>query len=369
MFLEKIKLELIDVFLESIERTPVAQSAVNVALYKVLKSPSLGKAFDHIQLHQSGPEFIELAIVSSNGKLNKLNVLEEVYDDGSHYDWEDMTEQQEFALSEKLESLPTKPDVFEYGKSPFDINSEVKVSAEVEQLSLYYVEMLLERVQLAEEVFLSQTLLPNDVSFSWLNDQEMQDYLSANYLSPINTKVHLNSYGIDYFSLNYSSGQEKVSYFLAETKFGPIGVLTLTHHEEDHCMHISSLSVSQGYRNQGISKKLFEGAVNLAVEKNAYVVRTSPGNFSKENPGITSGYDKLANNINWPVIKAGSGGLQFLLKEIIKENSDVRSWKDAFLKEYPNASPPLERIYPVDKIVKSILQPALVPNNTRSPAP
>lgn len=56
---------------------------------------------------------------------------------------------------------------------------------------------------------------------------------------------------------------------------------------------VNYVSVAPGFRQQGVARNLFSKVIEACVADQRVLVRTTPGEYASEHPGITAGFDRL----------------------------------------------------------------------------
>lgn len=353
MFLEQAKQALSAVFMEHGDLSETAQSAINLAYFQLLKSPSLGNTYPHICMHQRGPNFWVPMAINHYSNKEHLNVLENLYHSESDYDWEYMTKEQVKATDKYLASLPKMPSSFSYSsEAPYNDCTPYlgDYPSNVKNLAALYLEKLALSNEFMERILLNEEPLPDlrEIRYQLLTSDEMQTYLDTKvYLEAENRKSRLPGVGLAYFSLekDYLGVIEKF-YLIAESPYGMMGVACLYHSKETQSVVLSYLSVAPGYRNMGISRYLCEEAIDYAKNNNAYIKRTSPGRFAQENPGITQGFDKIFQRCQWPVVNNDEYMRENMIQDLLKTHPHISQWSAPFLHQFPRGS--IEQLAPLN---------------------
>ena len=123
----------------------------------------------------------------------------------------------------------------------------------------------------------------------------------------------LRAYGIKYYNPSYTS--DKDFYFLAHNGVEVCGVMKLGT-ARDWGYGVSFVSVSPGFRGQGLSLKLYQSAISQCLKDGKALIRTDPGEGTP--PQATLAYDRIVKAS--PVIHTTShGALTYPLQEVFKK--------------------------------------------------
>lgn len=345
MFLEEVKKELLDLFIEHKDFTPTAQSALNVACYLLIKNPSFNDAYQHFHLHQAGPELLIMSFKKYGKHLKSNNVVEPAYANEDDYGWEWMDDEQIKNAEDYIKNAPPRPTYFNYhdyeeGQKRYNQDEifDSMIPQPVLDKAWFFLQELSNKNEKVADILLSEQPLEGlkNIQYQWLNPDEMSLFLESHYKPQVYPLGNLYSAGLDYFKMDYSNDNFERQYLLVTNDFAPIGVACITLREKEKQLYLSYLSVAPGYRNQGISRQIFQKSMDLAKDKNYFFARSSPGEFARNNSGITLGYDKIVAQNNWLVVGADDYSRQFIVTKLVEKNSNIQQWQEEFLKHYPN---------------------------------
>lgn len=123
----------------------------------------------------------------------------------------------------------------------------------------------------------------------------------------------LRAYGIKYHNPSYTSGED--FYFLAHNGTEVCGVMKLGT-ARGWGYGVSFVSVSPGFRGQGLSLRLYEAAIAQCLEDGKALIRSDPGEGTP--PQATLAYDRLVKAS--PVIHTSSNGaLTYPLQQVFEK--------------------------------------------------
>lgn len=334
MLLERFKNGLINLFLEEQDYSVEAQSAVNLAFYKLIKSPSLDDTYPHFHMARVSSElFIPLHFEShvdrSELNLKPFNILSEHY----HDIFDELPVGCQRLVKPKLEDLDFS--IYHGGYSSL-IESKCDV----------FLERLARKDELVEDVLLQSQPLPNlrEVSYSWMDLEEMRTYLTdqvsmeAKKANRYYYRDSLKEFGIEFLKLKNSV--VKNYYLIAQTPFDPVGGACVYHHQDKGYVTLSYLSVGPGHIQRGISTQMFKECLSFSAKLGCFSIRTAPSEHAVRN-SISNAYDRLASEHPWPVVGHDDSVRLSMLKELVVINPFLEQWKDDFLKVFPNATPKL----------------------------
>ena len=147
-----------------------------------------------------------------------------------------------------------------------------------------------------------------------LLDREGLDARLATVLGP-GHYPSLQAEGIRYHSPSWSD-DASWRYLVAHNQEEVAGVLGFYAREKS--LVLSYVSVAPGFRKEGLSMRLYEQLLDACCQEERFLVRSSPSEFTRANPGITRAYSRLLRDA--PVLHATTGGyLQKALQDGLDE--------------------------------------------------
>lgn len=148
----------------------------------------------------------------------------------------------------------------------------------------------------------------------------------------------LRSYGIKYHSPTYSSSKEV--FLLAHNGSEVCGVMKLGM-SRPWAYVVSFISVTPGFRNQGLSLKLYQAAIEKCMADGKVLIRTEPGEGTPVQ--ATLAYDRLVRGA--PILHAISHGpLEYPLQEMFNKGWSYAQLRDQLKSVCDEALPsPQER--------------------------
>lgn len=103
---------------------------------------------------------------------------------------------------------------------------------------------------------------------------------------------------------------------------GVLGGLKMS--KDDYAFRLSYVSVSLAFRQQGLAKKLYAKALQYCSENQLILLRSSPGQMTREFTAITDGFDKIILASDVPHLAANAMAFENVICEL-KQQYD---WKD-----------------------------------------
>jgi GNAT superfamily N-acetyltransferase len=127
--------------------------------------------------------------------------------------------------------------------------------------------------------------------------------------------------GIIYHSPTWIFPDHKNShrYILAHNGQEVMGLVHYIHREHDN--GLAFISVAPGFRQQGVSQKLYQVLLQECEQDRCLLKRTEPGEYSLANPGITRGYDRLLNDQSRALHVSGYGSLYSALLQALSQHT------------------------------------------------
>lgn len=107
-----------------------------------------------------------------------------------------------------------------------------------------------------------------------------------------NHDTSLNLDGIRYHqpTWGYQDKERQHRYILAHNGQEVAGLVHYLHRPHDN--GLSFIAVPPGFRHRGVSRQLYQALMDQCAADERLLKRSDPGDFAKENPGITRGYDR-----------------------------------------------------------------------------
>lgn len=133
---------------------------------------------------------------------------------------------------------------------------------------------------------------------------------------------------------------------------GVLGGLKMS--DDDYAFRLSYVSVSPMFRQQGLAKQLYAQALQYCSDNHLILLRSSPGEMTRENASITHGFDKVILASSVPHL----GDNALLFETVVHELKQQYDWNtfvahvkpicDTWLEKYPPATSSWS-ISPMDK--------------------
>lgn len=287
-------------FLVQGHHTPEDVAAAQVAFWQLLRSPYFNGNHDHLAFVSRGPLAFSLEM-ERNGNTVVLDPLNDFYPG----DWDEPGTK---AFRVPAPVGTREPEVLTTGGG---IPSSVREKAQT----------IVERI-CAKQPRFSKLIHPSTEDKSRrrlvqveLLDREALDACLADVLGPGHSPS-LQAEGIRYHSPSWSD-DASWRYLVAHNREEVAGVLGFYAREQS--LVLSYVSVAPGFRKNGLSMRLYEQLLDVCSLEQRFLVRSSPSEFTKDNPGITQAYGRLLREA--PVLHVTTGG--YLQKAIQDGLDDV----------------------------------------------
>lgn len=262
-------------------------AAAQVALWQFLRSPYFNGNYDHLDFNQKGPMAFALEM-ETNGRPLLLDPLVNFYPD----DWDDENTQA-FRICVPPHSFPKPVWVEDLNQVPETV--QVKAREIMEAVARQHPRF-------------GKVLAPTPQDFA--NRQQVQLEVVPladleDHLDAVLGKGHnrrLQAEGIRYHEPDYSAQSSRfVIAHNGEEVAGIAGVNT------QGCFnYLPYVSVAPGFRQQGLSCRLYQQVIGLCQAEGRILNRSSPSSFTLERPAITRSYDRMLQNS--PVLHVTNGG-------------------------------------------------------------
>lgn len=304
--IDKIKNDLVEVFLEDKNSEVLNLSAINLALFKILKSEYFNNAYNDFYFLDRGDNFYQIGTtINEEMRVTICDPLEAIYfHDDYFYGDEDEISDEEYQTMLKNEVL--KPEC------KTNIKVENIQNQEIIDRANKYIEKLKEKNELYIKILDNDFEIIQsryDIQITKVNDRSIYDFLEnffgKNYDSTLKTSF------INYYS--DLDNREDMTYFIAHNDFEIAGLLSIKHNRES-CNVLSFVSVANSFREKGISKTLYKKLIEECEKEKKILVRSSPSKFTRENPHITESYNNLLLDSN---ILHVTSGYYSLIEEIL----------------------------------------------------
>lgn len=133
---------------------------------------------------------------------------------------------------------------------------------------------------------------------------------------------------------------------------GVLGGLKMS--EDDYAFRLSYVSVSPMFRQQGVAKQLYAHALQYCSDNQLILLRSSPGEMTRELTSITQGFDKVVLASNVPHLASNALMFEMVIHELKQHYcwddfvNHVKPLCDQWLEQYPPSTSTWS-INPMDK--------------------
>ena len=133
---------------------------------------------------------------------------------------------------------------------------------------------------------------------------------------------------------------------------GVLGGLRMS--DDDYAFRLSYVSVSPMFRQQGLAKQLYAQALQYCSDNHLILLRSSPGEMTRELTGITHGFDKMLLSSNVPHLADNALLFEMVVHELKQQYpwdefvTHVKPVCDTWLEKYPPSTSTWS-INPMDK--------------------
>ena len=285
--LHRLRQAIADDFLSQKAHGPEDVAAAQVAFWTLLRSPYFNGNHEQLKFVQFGPLAFSLEVESSGNQV-RLDPLEYFYPS----DWDE-------------------PDTRAF-RVPFPQHTHDPVAVEsLEAIAPSIVskaQSMVDRLIALEPRF-QKLVKPSSegmaqrrsVGIELLDREGLEERLTV-----VLGEGHgssLRAEGIRYHSPGWSDGADW-RYLLAHNGEEVAGVLGF--YAKESSLVLSYVSVAPGFRKEGLSMRLYERLLEICQAEQRFLVRSSPGEFTKANPAITQAYNRLLRES--PVLHITAGG-------------------------------------------------------------
>lgn len=280
--LAQLRHDLTSVFMDRQDFSPQACSAANVLFYRLSQSPYFEGGNNRFFLARSGPDFYEVFGERYDDEPCTLDPLRYCYrDEAACGDENGSCGGHALLLYPTREMSAVSPAPFT-GQLPSAVEEKVRVlhqgllrhHAQYQMWPCPTPEQLASRHQILMESFQGVAAL----------HQRLQEVLGRHY------DRNLVLDGIRYHQPAWGSNANQ-RYILAHNGKEVAGLIRYV--QNKHVNGLAFVSVSPGFRGQGMSQKLYQVLMDECVEEKCVLRRSDPGKFAHERPAITACYDRL----------------------------------------------------------------------------
>lgn len=257
-------------------------SAANIVAYRLLRGAYLGETYASYQLAEIAPDEWRL-FQDWRGDAQPRDPMRPFYE--SPYMDVDEDRKDQFIVQPRPMQVRDCDLTFIQGEE--GISSEIRARADA--LMDRVLQHAPGKVQRLLDPALEHVQARKDLRIDVFTDTgELADMLRDKLGDGMDWS--LRSYGIDYHSFGHFSHK---SVFLVATNADEVaGMLKLGANEPGSYV-LSYVSVAPGFREQGLSKALYARAIDLCQRDERVLIRSQPGEFTRQHPIITLSYDKM----------------------------------------------------------------------------
>ena len=278
---QKLLYPLLDVLAKERKQDRHDLTAANIVAYRMLRSPYLGQTYASYYLAQTAPGDWRL-FQDWRGEAKDRDPMIAFYRDC-------------YMEVDDGESLP---DVFIAQPQARTIARPVPINGEdgIDGTLRARADALLERVRAAHPEALQRLLEPTQEQTQQRYDLPIVEIDSRQIGAFMREKLgdfydgSLKSSGIDYHTPDHFT--HKSIYLVACNEDEVAGMLKLGT-SRAWGYGLSYVSVAPGFRGQGLSKRLYQQALDICERDRRVFIRSQPGEFTQDNPNITASYDHL----------------------------------------------------------------------------
>ena len=262
--------------------SPVDLSAANLVAHRLLQSPYLGQTYQDWHLVERAPDEWRLVQYAPGGQLLDRDPLLLFYRDPFQDDLS-LNPTDGFVLTPRPETLPLPAHPPARAPQP---------SAGVEE----HAQALLERVHQAHPAAVDRLLQPTAqqleqrqrLQVEALSPHQLTDTLRR-LLGPLHD-ASLRAYGLDYHTAPSYQTPDTNVYLLAHNGEEVAGIMKLGN-SQGWGYGVGYVCVAPGFRQQGLSLKLYQAAIDRCIADEKVLVRSDPGDFTPVQ--ATAAFDRL----------------------------------------------------------------------------
>lgn len=261
--------------------SPEAISAANVVAQRLLQSPYLGQTYQDWHLVERAPGEWRLVQYAPGGQVFDRDPLLPFYRDALQEEPLHVPVDR-FVLSPRPETLPI----------PNQPPSQAHLSADVTARA----QALLEQVFQANPTAMGRLLSPSPTQLEQrqrlqvdaLHPKDLQETLYR-LLGPLHD-ASLRAYGIDYHTAPSYSTPDTTLYLLAHNGEEVAGLMKLGT-SSGWGYGVGYICVAPGFRNQGLSQRLYQAAIDRCLADDKVLIRSDPGDQTPRQATLV--YDRL----------------------------------------------------------------------------
>lgn len=300
-------------------------SLINLALYHFLSSPNCKDKYPGLVLTQ--PEEGVFHVFIKNSDLNSQNDYLPVFD-GKMWGFKEIYPKNIFSLSHFLEL--DQASFLQSVLDPYPISIE-QVSNDWLNKSHQFLQKSLEKCDWMQEIWVA-----DDPSSLWnmhvevLSVNEVHQKLLSQY-GEQSEMIDLRLDGLEFVGFDerqMMKDNSKSFFVVASNQYGIGSLLKLEVCEDERWSELVYLTTNASYRHQGWSKKLYEEAVKLTLERGHLLLRTCPTEDAM-GLGATQVYDDILNKYQAPYCYIEDRDLDAILNVV--KNHPISYWKEPLM--------------------------------------
>lgn len=296
---------LVALYMEEKSFRDVDAGAINLAIHRLSQSDYFQGNFASWKFLRRSDDYVGLYQETSRG-LASISPLDSMFGDADDYRDEGFNDT-------PSEPWPRVPKSRGPSDNPMD---ESECSSALRARADHYLEALwrtrpdwawLKHPQPAD-VLRRQDLKITVLAGKQALAEKLEEILSGPLVSSV------RRLGIEYHEPLSWGDRSDWRYVVAHNAMEVAGIAGVFQKEDQWI--VSYVSVAPGFRNRGVSLRMYQKILDLCVSDQKMLVRSSPGKFTQEHPEITAAYDRMV--MEQPVLHGYSGYLSFALEEALK---------------------------------------------------
>lgn len=304
-----IKNDLINLATQKQLKSDSEFSAINILFYKLIKSDYFNDAYKDFVLLKRSENYYQVNKIVEDKKVEQDPLSDLYYDEISdYYDYEDLSDNEYEAL---VAARIHKP------KTPESEQVHFSTNAEINKLVENYLKEMIHTNPVYEK------LLNPDIAFidSRYSTLKIEKFENEEFLEKLNSLLgdqhdtSLKHHFLKYFNNRdnrYLRSTKAPTYFMAYNDNNEIAGLLSIQHYQKNCHALSYVTVAPSFREKGISTKLYQVMIENCINEKAILVRSSPGEFTRENPKITQRYENMLKQND--ILHTSTASSGYLLK-------------------------------------------------------
>ncbi len=272
-------------------------SMANVVLYQLLQAPLFENTYANHRLYQQAEGFFQIGVPDSR---HSCPMMVDIFEDLYPYDfWEPDEDDDAPPPFIDLPVFTIRSATPWEGPLPTDLEREA--AGHIQALRRLSPDIALLFAPCAQDLVRRKEVVIEELQFSQLFDRQKQ-------ILGTRADARLLRSGLTYHDtrdLGYRS-DSLWRFWLAHNGDEVAGVLGAQRNPDSSELVLSYVTVGPGFRGQGLAKRLMTCAMDFAQAHELLFVRTAPGVFSRENPGVAEGFDRWVMAHGVPHV-SGSG--------------------------------------------------------------